>query len=76
MNVAVPQVLLSERQQWAIVLAHDLENDGWTGAANHLRRKYFPHLKWDDPKAHVTAKGFEEMLRIHHGSLPPFHYET
>jgi hypothetical protein len=72
MSTPTPQVTLSERQQWAIVFAQDLENDHWIGAANHLRRKYFPHLKWDDPKVRgCTAKGFEELLRIHHGSVPP-----
>ena len=67
MSTPAPQIVLSERQQWAVIFAMDLESDGWIAPANHLRRKYFPHLKWDDPKAHVTTKGFEEMLRIHHG---------
>lgn len=67
-----PNLTLSEHQNWALVIALELEEAGWIGAARFLRLKYFPTVAWDDPAVKaVTQEGFQKLLRIHHGSLPP-----
>lgn len=67
-----PNIELTLMQNSALLMALDLESDGWIGAANHLRKKHFPTVPWDDPAVKATTKeGFQRMLRVHHGSLPP-----
>lgn len=67
-----PNLELSEHQSWVLNIALELEQMGWVSAAHALRRKHFPYLNWDDPKVYAcTARGFEALLRLHHGSKPP-----
>ncbi len=67
-----PGLNLTESQQWAINHALELEEGGWLAAALYLRKRHFPSLPWDDPRPHgVSRRGFEAMLRLHHGSNPP-----
>lgn len=67
-----PNLTLSEHQNWALVIALELEEAGWVGAARFLRLKHFPTIPWDDPAVKATtSEGFQRLLRIHHGSIPP-----
>lgn len=66
MNLSV-----STHQQWAVTIALELEQVGHTEAADYLRHKHFPTLPWKQATRPVTNEGFEAMLRVHHGSLPP-----
>lgn len=63
---------LTERQQWALTIALELENNGWIGAANYLRVRHFPELPWYQEDRTCTHAGWVKLFRIHHGSLPPF----
>lgn len=68
-----PNIELTQAQSNALLVGLELEQMGWIGAAHALRKKHFPYLPWDNPKMRgCTAQGFEIMLRIHHGSLPPY----
>ncbi len=70
----IPYLPLTEHQQWALVIGLEVEELGWIAAANALRRKHFPYLPWETvaPKhGNATHRGFETMLRLHHGSKPP-----
>ncbi len=63
---------LTEHQTWALTIALELEQAGWLGAAKYLRGRHFPRINWNDPAVRAATKqGFNDMLRIHHGSVPP-----
>ncbi len=69
-----PHIELTPLQNAVILVALDLETDGWVGAAHHLREKHFPHLPWASvAKTHgaTTHSGWVNLMRVHHGSVPP-----
>lgn len=63
-------IKLTEKEQWQITLALELEDAGFIAAAQYLRDKVAvsKDIKWnDDPKKHTA---WENILRVHHGSNP------
>ncbi len=68
-----PNIELTALQSAVILVAMDLENDRWVGAAYHLRKKHFPDLPWDEvPTRPVTTHaGWVALFKAHRGSFPP-----
>ena len=58
---------LSERQQWTINIALELEADGRDNSAHFLLSKHFPGIAWQKPivTSHVP---WPEVFRIHNES--------
>lgn len=58
---------LTEKQQWYVTIALELENAGYFSAVAFLRAK-IPDINWKEPVTHTNP---ENILRAHHGSNPP-----
>lgn len=58
---------LTERQQWTINVALELESMGHWIAAHALLHTHFPQIDWGDPIA-TTSVPWPEVFRIHNES--------
>lgn len=58
---------LTERQQWTINVALELEADGRVNAAQWLLTKHFPQIDWVNPIA-TSSVPWPEVFRAHNES--------